>query len=719
MNKTIAMCAAAFFSLCACGSAFSEDSQIEAANRRTAVRHLKQAEQQLASERWEEALSSAEQGLAYDDSVADLWYTKAAAKDGLGAPRAEMLPLVMKAVTGGTWVDYNRDGARILYADLLCDTGSCVQALAVLDAPPVLHTADAEFIRAKAYYRLGTEDDIARARNKIDAARKVYSEDARFPLLFFQYEYALRRMDRQEDAASAALVQKIAESFIIKMPEYDRPDAELEIYAAVFASGERRTRMLQAFSARGLLHPLYAVAALQAGLMGQQEAWDYLYGFAEQSVPLELLEDFFALVSDEVTVRSVKERLNAFSGEITADVDADGQIDLRVMYARGRPQAFSWDENHDGILEWSGTCDFGVPEYIHLTQGNVGLFYGTYPAVVKAIISADRGSSEIETTFNLLDETFDWSPVSIEPLECVKTLTGLSFFVPRPVVGQGALSEDRLLASCSSFEVATQERPAAFIRFAVLDGVVQTADYYTEGRRYAHAVFEGGIPAVRSLDTDGDGIFETTESIGFDPENEMLLSEASQRQVMANLFGRPVSGGGLYIRMIQIDQNGDTVPDFSEEYLAGNGKIASWDFDGDGVWDVRYKRYPRIGAEPLVEDAQFFRLPEKRETTITLWNGEPVKIVSGGAALSVTRGEADSFYWVGAEGTEDDEQFLLERFGDSVEQGVSVVVESPSARMLAVRIGGSIFCELLPPSSEGGGAPGSDAAAEESLQRRQ
>ena len=49
--------------------------------------------------------------------------------------------------------------------------------------------------------------------------------------------------------------------------------------------------------------------------------------------------------------------------------------------------------------------------------------------------------------------------------------------------------------------------------------------------------------------------------------------------------------------MIQIDRDGDTVPDFSEEYLADGGKITAWDFDGDGNWDVRYKKYPRKSQE--------------------------------------------------------------------------------------------------------------------------
>ena len=162
-------------------------SSAGAANRKTAVRCLKLAENYLSSRDFENAMVQAELGLSYDDTVSYLLYIKAAAKSGLGAPRAEVLPLAVKALTEGEWVDYNRDGARILYADLLCDTGEGAQAVAVLDANPFIYSSDAEFIRTKAYYRMLTPESIEKARSKVNAARKIYPADMRFPRLFFTY----------------------------------------------------------------------------------------------------------------------------------------------------------------------------------------------------------------------------------------------------------------------------------------------------------------------------------------------------------------------------------------------------------------------------------------------------------------------------------------------------------------------------------------------------
>ena len=89
------------------------------ANRRTAVRYLQLAKQFAAEKLWSEADSNAKMGLAYDEKIADLWYLRAVSQMNMGEKRSSVLPLVVTALTDAEWVDYNRDGARILYADIL------------------------------------------------------------------------------------------------------------------------------------------------------------------------------------------------------------------------------------------------------------------------------------------------------------------------------------------------------------------------------------------------------------------------------------------------------------------------------------------------------------------------------------------------------------------------------------------------------------------------
>lgn len=673
----------------------------ESVNRRTAVRCLKLAESYLSSGDYTNALAQAELGLAYDESVADLWYVNAAAKSGKGDIKADIIPLVMKSLTEGEWVDYNRDGARVLYADLLCDTGMYDQALTILDTKPFIYSSDAEFIRVKAYYRIRTQESINRAREKINSARKIYPDDLRFPHIFFKYEYDINREAEilgynEPDAAGAVLFRKIADSFIAKMPEYDKPDADLEIYSIYFAEGEKQVRMAQAFSSHGLRHPLYALIALKCGFMTQQEAWDYFCSFADEKVSLSLMEDFLFFVTDEVTVQSVNEHLDAYNGTILVDTDYDCDPNLSVKYMRGRPESFCWDMNNDGVFEWSAKCDFGVPEEITLTRGNITLHYGSYPAVVKAVFHSDR-ISEGNAEFTLMDETFEWTPVEIKPLSAAKELFGIEFFVPFVKEYQVELDEGKILYNCSSYEISSCERQNARIVFSVLNGYPQSAMYYDGDVLYARALFENGLPSVRYVDNDGDGIFEMLETFGYDPENRRNVRIEEQEQLMTNLFGHPVAGSGIYVRLIQLDFNADTIPDFTEEYGLDNGKISSWDYDGDRNWDVRFKRYPREDEDsPLIEDSQFYSNPEHILVTVTTWNGSPVKVLYGENEMSVTQGETKAFYWVGQAGTPDDEAFVLLSLGDKVEQGLSRLIDTSRRRIQVVQIGGNIYGSVIP-----------------------
>ncbi len=665
----------------------AEDKAIAAANRRTAVRFLKLAEEYLLEKDWNGAYSQAQMGIAYDSSVADLWYISAAAKSGLGESRAAVLPLVAKALTEGQWVDYNRDGARILYADLLCDTGQFSQAVAVLDNQPLIYSADAEYIRIKAYYRMKTPEALAKARTRVNGARKIYSGDTRFPRLFFRYEYA------SADGVISPEVQAIADSFIARMPEYDNPDAELEIYAALFATGGRQKRMLQAFAAHNMEHPLYAGAALAAGLMTQAQALDYFSEFADKTVSLFQLESFVPLITDEKVKAVLVEHLNSYDGVLTVDTDGDLEPNLTVQYERGRPQSLAWDSNNDGTDEWTARCDFGVPVSVNLASDGVTLYYGTYPSVVKAVFSGNDGQSGTETV-TLADETFDWTPFLMTALEQFKNDPGCEFFVPA-VQKIKPVDKTLLLRSASSHEIPSQEREKGTVAFTMQDGLPQTADYYAGGKMYAHAVYEKGLPVTRSVDNDGDGIFETTETFGYDPGNAMHRPLSVGGQAMESLFGLP-AGSGIYAKMIQVDEDGDTIPDFTEEYLADGGKITSWDNDADGSWDVRYERFPQKKGDPLVESALFYAPPEKKLVTVTNVNGEPVKVTSGNFSYNVIEGSAGGLYWIGTEGTGDDEKKVLERLNQTSSQGVSILVDSGAKRLLAVRVGDKSYVEILP-----------------------
>ena len=68
----------------------------------------------------------------------------------------------------------------------------------------------------------------------------------------------------------------------------------------------------------------------------------------------------------------------------------------------------------------------------------------------------------------------------------------------------------------------------------------------------------------------------------------------------------------------------------------------------------------------------------------------------GEEEYSVTQGAGNSFYWVGTAGNADDEYYVTEHFDMFARQGISVVLESNSCRMIAVRIGENLYVHILP-----------------------
>ena len=679
------------FSLSAQASAFS-------ANRRTAIRYLQLAKQYASEKKWAEADSQAVLGLAYDETIADLWYIRAASQMGLKTPRSKVIPLVVQSLNGTEWVDYNRDGARVLYADILCHTLQYEQALTVLDTKPFLFSADAEYIRAKCYYNLGGEDYISKAREKIDASRRIYPSDVRFARLFFQYEYSLNKNRLfEENDALQPLTRKIADAFISQLSLYKSSDWELELFASAFATGEKRRRMLKSIKARNIASPLYGEIALKAGIINQNEALDRFLDYADKTIDLSVLEGIVPLITNEKPRKDLIEYLNAYNGTITADTDGDLTPNLTVIFNRGRPAFITFDKNQDDENEWTCDCDFGVPTDIHLTDGAVDVHYENWPYIWSASLKDDEGGSNLE--FMLAGESLSWSPFAVSPNQAVASALETEFFFPQVYDSIPEISGDSLLHSATGYSIPSKERKGALIRVTVLDGVAQMARYYVGETMYAQAQFEKGIPVFRMVDMDGDGLFETTETYGFSRDlNQNVISTADEMQIITNLFGSPASGTGFYVRMIQIDTNGDTIPNFTEEYVEGQGKISSWDTDSDGLWDTRYIKRPLSSDGILREEAQFHQMLSSDIVTIYSENGRPVKVSDGSRDLLVSKHADSNLYWLGQAGSDEDAEKILQSVNQTASQGVSLIVENKEERFLTVQFAHMIFAQKMLPS---------------------
>ncbi|MBQ3670029.1 MAG: hypothetical protein II921_00945 [Treponema sp.] len=676
-------------------SSFSQATPAKSAsvaNRRTAIRYLKLAEQYINEKSIREADSNIELGLAYDESIPDLWYYKALSESLKDSPKSQIVPLVERSLQLGKWAQANRDAARVLYADLLCDTLRFEESLQVLDEKPLIYSSDAEFIRIKDYYGQGTPSSLRDARNRVNVARKVYPEDARFALLFFKHEYA--RMAKSEPVSDD--VRMLASKFVQAVDFYKNPSDELCLYAAIFSEGEEKERKLKKFQAEERRAPLFAQIALEEGIINDFEALDFFYNFSNSIIDLAVVEPFVKAVKDENAKKELSEYFNSYDGVISMDTDGDLNANIIVKYKRGRTEAMAYDRNQDGTLDWICECDFGSPTKLHMAKDSLDLTYVNWPDVYKAVYNLDSNHSNL--VFNLVAENVAYSPFAIDYDDVLKNELDVEFYLPL-LIDDDVITRSDFIKAASSYELPAREREKAVVKVSLLDGVVQGAKYYEGERLYAFAEFENGRPIHRFVDKDNDGFFETTELYGFTSnKDEKFLSDSDELQIISNLYGQPSRSDGIYLKMIQVDINCDTIPEFIEEYTVGMGKISSWDFDYDGSWDVQYVRHGDDGSKIVREEAKFHQPFTNEVVTVNMENEKPIYVTCGERRLLVAPGKNESFYWVAEFGDEVDEENIIKNVNQIKSQGVCIIVTSGEERFLAIRVGKQIFGEKLPPT---------------------
>lgn len=682
------------------------DFSAKKANRQTALRYLRLAKNYAVQGDWKKALAAATAGNNYDATVADLWYLIALSQYNGGATRKAVLPALKNSLDGAEWVDYNKSSARIFYADLLCATGKAKEALEILDQRPFIYSADADYVRIKSWYTLGDAASVESAREKVDISRRIYPADERFPNLFFSYEYKIMHQKNYETGTFdylplSSIGRKTADYFITRVPEYNKQNPELEVYAAIFAEGEQRTRLLKAFDARGFKSPKFAAAALEDGVFTEIQAFDYFLDFMDKGVDLFDLERFASALKTDDVRKKMYDYLNAYSGTLFIDTNRTLEYNLTISYNRGRPSKIVYDADNDGGDDWTAELDFGVPKSAHFEDKKIDVYYGTYPSPIRIVFEEVPGEEGI-TIFNLADETVDAQIFTVKPDDF---LAAAGFRKDFYIVDETSLWSgttlfdiERLILSISSMEKPSRERDGALVRFSMLNGAPYAADYLVDGKLYARAQF--AKPLTRSVDRDGDGIFETTE-IYADNDGSVIVSKDDADAASQNIWGSPVPNPMIYLQMIHIDRNGDTLPDFTEEYMTKGGRRTIWDSDYDGNWNVRYTLYPQEEGQKVIELTEFYiQGSDKRiPVSIKLADGEPEEIKVDGANVPVTKGAKDCFYWVDAVGTESQELNVI-GFMKGVEQGVVCQLDSGDYFLQAVLIGQNIFARAIPKSDE-------------------
>ena len=680
--------------LLSCGILLNLAAQSSAAgaNKNTALRCLKLAESCLVGNDWQNALNQAELGLSYDNSISDLYYIKAAASLNLGGTKAEALRLLASAFERAAWAGYTKNGARLFLADLLSDTGLYEESLSALDSEPYIYSADAEFIRIKNYYRMGTEESLANARQRLNSDRRIYPADQRFPKIFFMFE-SLFMSEAERDGIKymvPEIVNTIAASYIVKLPDYSDRNQELELMAASFARGEDKLRLIKAIDAKNKsLSELLAIAALRAGIYTDSEAFDMFFSASNGELSLDLLETFIALLKDPEVVEQAAKTLADFTGTLYIDDNMDLQYEFTVQYENGRPLYIKYDGNNDGETELYSSCDFGAPVFVYFNSNRIQFFYDSFPKISKV------SYNDTKLVFNFLHDDFVFSPFEFA-VDNVFARTGAELYIPYISREVAIPLPQELIEKASSFELPVTERDNARIVYTLSGGDIVFAEFYEDNNRYAYSDFTKEASIIRFVDYDNDGSFETVETFAEIPYAQEGLNSEENDRIVSSVFNFIDGRSNLYLRKVQIDRNANTFSEFSEEYLEYGGKVTIWDNDDNGLPDCQYIRYPQKEGDSLLEETIYFDSNGLQIIALTIADGVPVKMQLNNSEVMVYAGDAQDLYWIENKGSADEENAVLNFVKKEIEQGVIDIFDYEEERISVIKVGSSYYCRKVP-----------------------
>lgn len=686
----------------------SAQNSYQLANKNTAVRCLKLAENCLMSRDWNNALKQAELGLSYDDSISDLIYVKAAALMNMNSKKADVLGQINKAFELDNWVNNKKNGARILYADLLSDTGKYEDSMNLLDSQPFIFSADAEFIRIKNMYRMGTSQSIENARLKLNSAIRMYPSDSRFANLFFMFEMALL----QNYAILGInyeipdIVKTVANYYISKLPDYDGKNLELELLASFFASSDMQNRLVRAIDSKEqTVHPLLAVAGLQVGLYSEKKAVELFFETVENAFCLSDLEFLTLHLRDSEVSDFLMEKLLNYDGFVYVDCDFDLQNEVVVEYKTGRPLNINCDFDNDGNQDFYAKCDFGSPEIVQLQGENISVYYQEYPFVSKIILHDNSKTDEVQqnklTVLNYFGKEFPFAPVELKEND-VFGMLGLDFYVPVFTNTQFSLPDfDSLYKNAISVEYPVKERENAKVVYTIFQGETISAVFLQNEKNYAFCNFSN-IPFGRAVDFDDDGVYETLEQYDLILENPDT-SSLYEPEFLSDIFGENFlhqminENKKIYLKKISIDRNSNQFYEYAEEYLADNGKISFWDNNDDGVIDCKHTRFPQKNDESLQEESVFYDKDGKMIVSIIFVDKTPIKMFEPDKEVLINAGENENFYWIEDVQPLQVENQILDSF-KNMKQGAVEIFESEGARFSIIKVEEDYFCKLLPES---------------------
>lgn len=607
-----------FFCVVCC--AFSEE--VFFANRNTALRYLKLAQDYVLKSQWENVLSNAEIGLTYDSSLADLWYVKSIAESQTQEKPYIIIENLEKSLER-EWVSYNPKGAKILLANYYYATMEYEKALSLLDDKSLLLNSDALKTSSKIYYITG---NVQKARETIDTAWRMFPLDSDFPNIFYKFENPLE-LTKEPVSASDERFFELNETFLSLGFDYlnakNQVNPKFLLLASSFADDDLQEKMLKVYKTQGIESPLYPIKALEAGIMTEDDAISSFFALSNGNLQFNLLQNLFDLISDEkkIVVYSI---LDSFEGNLYFDNNFDDFYELYTEYKNGRPIYAAFEGKQNGIINWTSSFDYGTPRKLYIPNEDLTLTYARYPFISKV----ETGKLD----YSLIPDTCKWLPFEVVPASF--SSTEYDFYILNPVESQF----DSSVLNVNSYAVTTyltnkNQIGEEKIRFSLSDGKIVSGNYYLDNNVYASAFFENGELAFRNVDKDLNGTYEVTEIYGKElPEN----LDSSENITYEEIFGNFPYENAVWLQGVFVDTNDDGDFDYSEEYLVDGSIRKKWDI-------VEEKRDGNKNLISLIFD---FPLSQK-QIEVNFVEGKPENFLYNDLVYPLQYDAEHDFYWLG------------------------------------------------------------------------
>ncbi|PIE98975.1 MAG: hypothetical protein CR988_00710 [Treponema sp.] len=676
MNKSVLRCfiVLAFLGFSALAFASKPDSvdSLTGVNRVAALNCLEKASVAYEKRQWKTALFQAQLGGVYDATLADFAYIEALCYKELNYPSAEQLERVEFACADGmNWRLYDRNNALLLCATIYANTHRYKEALNIASRLPFV-TADIDYIKATSFYGLKKWAD---ARRVISESLDKWSFDARFPKLFLMAEKS-----KTVGNVNLNLAMKILSRLYI----WEEEDPSFFVFSAPFETDEaeikRRLKIYRemyrpftkSYNPKDLFVRSYAlVLSLKYGIIDEKTAVNEFFNMKSickdpntgkslkvKALYADHLYELTKIIGLYESRTIISEKLAKYSDCIFYDSESDGVLNSIVFFKDGRPKIASFDSNQDGYSDYIIDCNFGIPVQVLSKKNGVKVKYDDYPTV-KSVNFENK-------LYVMRPLDLEWAPIELKTIffDISEKKDYSNFFTLMLKPNISSLTTGELLYSASYIESKNPLYTAGADRVYLNKGIPISAETVLDGKIQALANFKNGFIALKNIDRDMDGFFETQE----------VYSKKGE------------------LETISIDLNKNKLYEYTEKYEHDGTVKKTWDSNEDSHWEIRYTEYPNGTAQ-----TEWLHPKTLKPVTVNYASQIPQSVTYMNNTSEIIKEDDLPFFWL-AQIPSNSELFakeIMKVFNQTNIPVVSYNVRINGINIFATRSGGFIFADIL------------------------